>query len=239
MLRTDARARVRLVVLSVCALTAAGLTASGSVQDPDGDPPAWLLIPVGVHLLVLLASAVAILVVDRRVAGPPRVGRREAGAAPAPTDMLAEHRDASLAGRLALRVLRVGALLALVPWLQSIDPPEAWPIRAPVALAALAALAGYGWWARRRLLRRPGPPNAALGMLLPPLALGVLAEMLVIVAAAALPPAALPLPDAIAVPGFVAIAAGVMAGIGGLGYAAVAGTGRLLRRGRASAAREP
>jgi hypothetical protein len=234
MLRADVRARVRLVVLSVCALSAAGLTVSGSMQDPDDDPPAWLLIPVGAHLLILLASAAAILIVDRRVAGPPQIGPRKAGAAPAPTDMLAEHRDASVAGRLALRMFRAGAVLALVPWLLSIDPPAAWAVRAPVALAALAAMAGYGWWVRRRLLRRPGTPNAALGMLLPPLSLGVLAELLVVVAAAALPTAALPLPDAIAVPGFVAIATGALAWIGGLGYAAVAGIGRLLRRGRAT-----
>jgi hypothetical protein len=242
MLRIDARARVRLAVLAVCALTAAGLTGSGSVQDPDGDPPAWLLIPACAHLLSVLAAAAAILIVDRRVAGPPRIGPRTAGPAPAPTDMLAEHRRAAPAGRLALRTFRAGGLFALVPWLLSIDPPAAWLVRAPVALAALAALAGYGWWVRRRLLRRPGPPNAALGILLLPMALGLLAELLVLAAAAALPTAALPLPDAIAVPGFLAIATGVVAWTGGLGYAAVTGASRLLRHGRANAApatREP
>jgi hypothetical protein len=153
--------------------------------------------------------------------------------------MLGEHRDAAPAGRLMLRVFRTGALFAAMPWLLGIvDPPEAWSLRAPVALAALAAVAGYGWWTRRRLLRRPGPLNAALGALLTPLSFGVLAELLVIVAVAALPPAGLPLPDLIAVPGFVAIAFGLMAWIGGLGYAAVAGTARLLRRGRATAAPE-
>jgi hypothetical protein len=237
LLRTDARARVRLVVLSLCVLTTAGLTVSGSVLDPDGDPPAWLLVPLGAHLLSLLAIP-AILIVDRRVAGPPQMGPDKVDAGPAPTDMLGEHRDAAPAGRLALRTFRAGALFAAVPWVLSIDPPEAWSVRAPVAIAALAALTGYGWWVRRRLLRRPGPLNAVLGMLLVPMALGVLAELLVILAAAALPTAALPLPDMIAVPGFVAIAFGIVAWIGGLGYAVVAGTGRLLRRGWASAAPE-
>ncbi|MFF5235362.1 tetratricopeptide repeat protein [Dactylosporangium sp. NPDC000521] len=235
MLRFDARARVRLAVLAVCALTAAGLAASGSAPGPDGDPPVWLLIPACAHLLSLLAAGVAILIVDHRVAGPQQVGPRDVGAASAPTDMLAEHRRAAPAGRLVLRTFRTGALLAFVPWLLSIDPPAAWPVRAPVALAALAALAGYGWWVRRRLLRRPGPLNPALGVLLLPMTLGLLAELLVLGAAAALPTAALPLPDAVVVPGFLAIAAGVVAWIGGLGYAAVAGAGRLLRHGRADA----
>jgi tetratricopeptide (TPR) repeat protein len=235
MLRNDPRARVRLVVLAVCTLTAAALTASGSVQDPHGQPPAWLLIPVGAHLLSLMTVGAAILSVDRRVAGPPQTGPRLAGAEPAPTDMLAEHRRSAPAGRLVLRTFRAGALFTLVPWVLSIDPPAPWLVRAPVALAALAALSGYGWWARRRLLRRPGSPNAALGVLLLPMTLAVMAELAVLGAAALLPSAALPLPDAVAVPGFLAIVVGIVAWVGGLGYAAVAGVGRLLGRRRTAA----
>jgi tetratricopeptide (TPR) repeat protein len=232
MLRVDVRARARVAVLALCALSAAVLSACGSVLDPQDEPPSWLLIPVGVHLLMLFASTAVILLVDRWVAGPPRSGPDTADAVTAPTDMLAEHREASFAGRLALRVFRTGALLALVPWVLSIDPTSAWVVRAPIAVVALAALAGYCRWAVRRLRHRPGPPNAFLGLLLTPLALGMLAEVLVIIAAAVLPTAVLPLPDVIAVPGFVAIAVGVPAWIGGLLHAVVSGIGRALRRTR-------
>ncbi|GIJ45318.1 hypothetical protein Val02_22040 [Virgisporangium aliadipatigenens] len=230
MLRVDVRARVRLVGLALCTLSAVALTVCGSMLEPEDRPPAWLLIPTVAHLLVLFAMGIAVALVDRRVAGPPQAGPRPADAVAAPTDMLAEHRDASFAGRFAWRMFRTGAVLSLVPWGISMDPPEAWPVRAPIAGAALAALVGYGWWVRRRLLRRPGPPNALLGLLLTPLALGMLVELVVILAAAVLPTAALPLPDLIGVPGFIAIVFGVPAWIGGLLSAGVTGVGRLLRR---------
>jgi tetratricopeptide (TPR) repeat protein len=143
--RSDARARVRVAALVVCALTAAGLTVGGSLQDPGGDAPAWLLILIGAHLLSLFATAVAIVVVDRRAARPRIKPRRDS--APAPAGMLAEPREAAPAGRSARRAFVDAGVLALLLWLLSIDPPPAWPVQAAVVLAVLG---GYGWWERRR-----------------------------------------------------------------------------------------
>jgi tetratricopeptide (TPR) repeat protein len=255
LLRTDIRARVRLVGVALCGVTAAGMVITGSRLDPHRVYPAGephltaLLIMLGAHVLALLVAGIAGLTADRRVAGPPQAAgqprtagpprtagagsrateQRPAVAGPRPTDLLAEHRRSSTAGRWALRLTRTGALLAVVPWLSSVDPPAPWPARAAVAVPALAAFAGYLWWSRRRLIRRPGSPNAALGFLLIPLTLAVLAELAGIVATAALPPAAMPLPDAIAVPAFLAIAIGLLAWLGWLPYAGIRALGRLSR----------
>ncbi|GAA2331255.1 hypothetical protein GCM10010170_009650 [Dactylosporangium salmoneum] len=222
-LRTDPRARTRVAAAALCLATGAALTVDAARQDPAGTLTAAMAVLFGVHILALLLSGAAVMIADRLIAGPPRAGTTPSGAATG-TDLLAEHREDSFAGRWALRVTRVGALCAAAPWVMSVDPPRAWPDRALAAAAGLVVLAGHAVWSRRRLIRRPGPPNAVLGVLLLPLSLAFTAEVVTIAAAAILPTGWLPLPDVIAVPGFVSIVGGVLAWLGWLAwlpYAAV------------------
>ncbi|WP_117215490.1 tetratricopeptide repeat protein [Allorhizocola rhizosphaerae] len=232
LIRTDTRVRVRLAGLALCALTGIGVGITAVYQQPDRPPSAAMLILAGAHLLALFVTVVAGVVTDRNVAdrrSVNRLTRTDATQLP-PTDLLAEHRESSNGGRWMLRVMRTGAFFAAVPWVMSIDQATPWPIRAVVATIALAAFIGYARWSLRRLIRRPGRPNAVLGMLLVPLALAALAELVVITATAVLPPAAMPLPNIISVAAFVAITAGLLAWLGWLPYATVRGLISLFRR---------
>jgi Tfp pilus assembly protein PilF len=231
LLRSDLRARVRLAGLALCALTGAALggTAVFQHQHTSQQTAAALLLPFGAHLLALMIAAVGVRLADGRVAaGTPRT----AGSADAderPTDLLAEQRAASGAGRWAMRLARAGALFATVPWVMGIEP-AGWSGRAIVGAVMLVAFLAYAEAARRWLYRRPGPPSALLGGLLVPLLLGALVELVTIVATIVLPPAAMPLPDFIAAPAFVIIFVGLVAWVGWLPYVTVRGLRRLSRR---------
>ncbi|MFG2054139.1 tetratricopeptide repeat protein [Micromonospora sp. NPDC048930] len=257
--RTDIRARVRLFGLALCALSGAGLFITALRQDPDRPPSATMVVMMVAHFVALIVSGAAVFTVDRKVAGPPppapgssygrgtspadasSAGVRPAGASglaaaafaqPPASDLLAEQREASYAGRWAMRLVRAGALFAVVPILLSVDPPASWPSRAIVGTVALAGFLGYGAWSRRRLILRPGRQNAALGMLLVPLTLAALAELVAIVLAAALPSSAMPLPEIVAVPAVLATGAGLVAWLGWLLYAGARGLARLARSSR-------
>ncbi|WP_141714998.1 tetratricopeptide repeat protein [Micromonospora rhizosphaerae] len=257
--RTDIRARVRLFGLALCALTAAGLIINALRQDPDRPPSAAMAVVMVAHFLTLIVSAAAFVTVDRKVSGPPPpapgsssgpgtspagaspAGVRQAAASgPAPstfaqpraTDLLAEQREGSHAGRWAMRLARAGALFAVVPLLVSADPPAPWPSRAIVGTIALAGFLGYGAWSRRRLILRPGRQNAALGMLLGPLTLAALVELVAIALAAVLPSSAMPLPEIVAVPAVLATCAGLVAWLGWLLFAGARGLARLALNSR-------
>ncbi|GAA4244330.1 tetratricopeptide repeat protein [Dactylosporangium darangshiense] len=242
LLRTDIRARARLFGIAFTAATATAMTVTGIMQDPDGPTSYALRIAIGAHLVALLASGGAALAVDRKVAGPPHpalyptaaVPRQRAdGAAPveAPltTDLLTEHRESSLVARWALWMVRNGALVAAVPWLLCIDPPSPWPARAIVAAVVLVLFLANAQWSRRRLIRRPGPPNALLGLMRVPLVLGAAAQLAVIVACGVLPPSLMPLPDFIGVPAFISIAGGLLLFGGWLPWVAFRAVARLFR----------
>ncbi|KKK04881.1 lipopolysaccharide assembly protein LapB [Micromonospora sp. HK10] len=246
LLRADIRVRARLFGLALCALTAVGLFGTALGQDPDRPPSDVMLGLMVAHLLALFVSGAAVFAVDRRVAGPPPPAPgsaagpggtpadapRTAGAAaqPSGTDLLAEQRAASYGGRWALRLARAGAVFTVLPLLLAIDPPASWPARAAVGVAALAGFLGYGVWSRRRLIRRPGRENAALGLLLVPLTLAALLELVTIVLSALLPSG--PLPDSVAGPAFLVTCAGLLAWLGWLLLAGLRGLGRLARAAR-------
>lgn len=232
LMRGDIRARVRLAGLSASAVTGTGLGIAAVLQGADEPPTAAWLIFVGAHWLVLFATSTAIFIADRRVAGPPRTAGRapRTGPVPPPTDLLDERREDADAARWGLRLARTGGVLAVVPTGMSMEPPGPWPTRAAVGAVALALFVGYARWSRRRLMRRPGRPNALLGMLVAPLGFAALAEFAVIAASVVLPPAAMPLPEPVAVPASLVIAAGLVAWLLWLPYAAVCGLIRLVRR---------
>ncbi|MFC4150048.1 hypothetical protein ACFO0M_27660 [Micromonospora mangrovi] len=240
-LRADVRARGRLFGLVLCVLTATLLVVAGLRQDPDRPPSVAMAGMVVTHFLALMVSGAVIVIADRKVAGPPSAtgpgmfpqgvspaGVRSVGvpgsaaatsAQQANTDLLAVHREASYAGRWAMRLARAGALFAVAPLLLSVDPPAPWASRAVVGSIALAGFVGYAAWSRRRIILRPQRQNVALGLLLVPLTLATLVEFLAIALAAVLPPSAMPLSDLVAVPAFVAVCAGMVAWLGWLLHA--------------------
>lgn len=223
LLRDDVRARVRLAGLALCGLTALGLDVTAAFQDPDRPPSAAMLVVLGAHVLALLVTVAAAVVADRKVGATPADP-----AQPRPTDLLAENRETTVVGRWMLRLTRVGAIVGAPLWVLGVDPASTWAVRAVAATVALAAFLGYAEWSRRRLIRRPGPPNAALGTLSVPLTLAALVELATIVVTGLVPRA--PLPSFVLVPSFVVITAGLLAWLGWLPYAVVRGLVRLARR---------
>ncbi|RKN37967.1 tetratricopeptide repeat protein [Micromonospora endolithica] len=70
-LRTDPRARVRVIGVALFALTTAGLAVTALRQDPDESWSGAMLALMVAHFLALMVSTVAIAVADRRAARRP------------------------------------------------------------------------------------------------------------------------------------------------------------------------